>query len=563
MSEEPINKKAFVLLIPAAAALFFFIFLIINSIHDRIQPLQLSDNIVSLETAQKNLDFISDILYSGQTQENFSQTYLLSKIKGGYSNNIAFISDKTEDPLEKRILALSDSVFAVIDKHLKGELLQEKEAADLKAQIKILKRVISLDARKLEKDMTETARNSFSIRFNLLYLALCLIIILFVALLFIIAGHSSKISRFAGLSGKKEMKNIDEVIKFWLERDNAGMREIVSLKKDLEREGFIQKRYRDILNSIPVGIMVTDQSDKILFINSVLGTWFSVKEELIGEHISKFIQKAGLESLSAGKIVKNDSVFWINARTAADVSFLIFQDISEQENIASRLLSSERLISIGEIASKVTHEIRNPLSTIKLNSEYLAENIGKLSLSELSTSLNLIIKEVIRLEEITNRYMGMVRYRGDEEMERGVKLPGDLDEFIAFHNGELEKRGIELTVSNSASALLSLSISSFREIFLNLIKNAWEELENSGKIAVISIVEKDIVKIFVDDSGKGIPEAEREKIFKNFYTNKPGGTGIGLSHSRKLAIEAGGKLYAERSPLGGARFVVEIPIKKS
>ena len=74
----------------------------------------------------------------------------------------------------------------------------------------------------------------------------------------------------------------------------------------------------------------------------------------------------------------------------------------------------------------------------------------------------------------------------------------------------------------------------------------------NGNFAVIS----------VEDSGRGVPQSERETIFKNFYTKKPGGTGIGLSHSRKLAAEAGGKLYVGDSELGGAAFILEIPLKR-
>ena len=97
---------------------------------------------------------------------------------------------------------------------------------------------------------------------------------------------------------------------------------------------------------------------------------------------------------------------------------------------------------------------------------------------------------------------------------------------------------------------------------LNLLKNAWEELENGGKIAVNVKSRDNFAVISVEDSGKGVPQNERETVFKNFYTKKPGGTGIGLSHSRKLATEAGGKLYVEDSALGGAAFVLEIPLQK-
>ena len=90
----------------------------------------------------------------------------------------------------------------------------------------------------------------------------------------------------------------------------------------------------------------------------------------------------------------------------------------------------------------------------------------------------------------------------------------------------------------------------------------FRSLENGGKIQVSASVDKNKAVIVVEDSGGGIPEREREQVFKNFYTKKPGGTGIGLSHSRKLAVETGGRLYAADSSLGGVAMVLELPVKK-
>jgi signal transduction histidine kinase len=91
------------------------------------------------------------------------------------------------------------------------------------------------------------------------------------------------------------------------------------------------------------------------------------------------------------------------------------------------------------------------------------------------------------------------------------------------------------------------------------MKNAWEELGQGGVIALLAERDDASVRLMIDDSGRGVPVAEREKIFRNFYTTKPGGTGIGLSHSLKLVTEAGGTIAVEDSPLGGARFVVTVP----
>ena len=213
------------------------------------------------------------------------------------------------------------------------------------------------------------------------------------------------------------------------------------------------------------------------------------------------------------------------------------------------------------MAARITHEIRNPLNTIKMNSDYLLENVDETKSEEKKQLLSLVVKEVERLEQITNKYMGMVNYQRSETAETGVQIPSDLVEFLSFHQPELQKRNIELSFEKDGEFVLSIIPDSFKEVMLNLLKNAWEELENGGKIAVRVRRKDNFAHISVEDSGRGIPQNERETVFKNFYTKKPGGTGIGLSHSRKLVTEAGGKLYIEDSALGGAAFVLEIPLK--
>ena len=120
------------------------------------------------------------------------------------------------------------------------------------------------------------------------------------------------------------------------------------------------------------------------------------------------------------------------------------------------IINSERLASVGEMAARITHEIRNPLNTIKMNSDYLLENIGKTESEEKKQLLSLVVKEVERLEQITNKYMGMVNYRRNEAVETGVSIPSDLVDFLSFHQPELQKRNIELTFEKEGQFVLSI-----------------------------------------------------------------------------------------------------------
>ena len=337
--------------------------------------------------------------------------------------------------------------------------------------------------------------------------------------------------------------------------------ELKELRRQFDREQIINKRKSALLDLIPLGIFALDTSKRITFLNRQTVEWFELKDNLIGENATSVLSVLGIQK-GIEKFIFNGSVYLISSFENGDETFFIIRNVTESEEMSRKLVDSERLVSIGEMASRITHEIRNPLSTIKLNSEYLAENIDELESSQVAGSINMIVREVERLEQITGKYMDMVKYRTRAEVESHTTLPVDLFEIISFHAAEFEKRGIEIKIVNCEKMDLPITLSSFKEIILNLLKNGWEELENGGKIQVSASVDKNKAVIVVEDSGGGIPEREREQVFKNFYTKKPGGTGIGLSHSRKLAVETGGRLYAADSSLGGVAMVLELPVKK-
>ena len=347
-----------------------------------------------------------------------------------------------------------------------------------------------------------------------------------------------------------------------IKRTNAvSNEESGEIQRKLQREQIVSRRKSTLLDIIPSGIFSSDLNGKLTYINKKMFEWFNVSEDSAGDSVETILQSMGVKDIKNGKFVYNGNIYWIFVSEISGENFYFVRNITEQEELARKLLDSERLVSIGEMASRITHEIRNPLSTIKLNSEYLAENVVELDDSQISASIELIVKEVSRLESITDKYMDMVRYRNNDESAVLTSLPVDLLQLISFHMPEFEKRNIKISVEKCAECTVSITLSSFKEILLNLLKNAWEELSEGGMVLINGNIAENKIVLKIEDSGRGIPEGEKEDIFKNFFTKKPGGTGIGLSHSRKLAVEAGGKLSASDSRIGGACMVLELPLK--
>ncbi len=509
---------------------------------------------------EKDIDFIIDILNENSLEADFSFAAILLKTTNNYEKRINELEER-DTLASRRIQKSSIRLITAVNNYSKGILFTSELRTQLKAETKILKRIISFT---IEKNKNKKV-SDFSIfikkelsRFYALISTLAIIIMI---LFFSYFKSLKKLKSVADSLGTVADENIinqkiDEIKK------NS---ELISAEKEreIEREKFIHRRYKEILNSVSAGILAVGSDDLIIFTNSILREWFNTEKDFAGEKLATFLKETEISDLNKGRVSRGEKAFWVLPKTTADTRFYIFQDITEQEQLSTKLLHSERLISMGEIATKVTHEIRNPLSTIKMNSEYLLENAVSMESCEVASSLSLIVKEVIRLEEITERYMGLVRYRAGDELAPFAEFPDDITEFAAFHLWEIEKKGISLKLKFFPAAKISMPLYIFKEVLLNLVKNAWEELQNGGTIELSAELCDDHINLFVDDSGSGVAPQDREKIFTIFYTNKPGGTGIGLSHSRKRVEEAGGKLFVEDSPLGGARFVVMLPLLKT
>ena len=559
-------KNKLLILLPLLFSSFLFVFVCLNFTDSDIfghaieKETSFFDNAGSFKADLDSLDSFS-AMYEKSEEGTLPNDFLQTKIQSVMSRNALFIKSESSEHLSVRMDDFAVKITA------KGEQLAEASAEErsqilsvLRSDISTLKDMVDLAARqklgvlKYSYFVWQDFINKTVISVSALFLLIA------VFLTVVLFGKNKKIGRLSALIGVGGNASVDVAAEEIKKLKGAKSAELDELGKKFAREQIVGKRKEDLLNAIPEGLSAA-ASGRLTFVNKTMKDWFGVDGSFIGEEMKTVFDKIGTDG-SEGKFANGEETYQLSVSQSQNETFYIIRNITKSEELSSKLLNSERLASIGEMAARITHEIRNPLNTIKMNSDYLLENIDKTESEEKRQLLALVVSEVERLEQITNKYMGMVNYNRNGAAESGVSIPTDLIEFLSFHLPELQKRNIDLTVGKSEPLSISISVSSFKEIMLNLLKNAWEELENGGKIAVNTGRNGKFAVISVEDSGRGIPQSERETIFKNFYTNKPGGTGIGLSHSRKLATEAGGKLYAGDSALGGAAFILEIPLKR-
>jgi signal transduction histidine kinase len=232
-----------------------------------------------------------------------------------------------------------------------------------------------------------------------------------------------------------------------------------------------------------------------------------------------------------------------------------------------RLLRGERLAAAGQLAAQITHEIRNPLSSVGLNAELLEDELASAS-PEARELLHKISREVDRLTAVTEDYLRFAR-RSKPDFAR-VDLRAELVSLLDFMGQELQLAGVKVDVDLPAEpVMVDADGNQLRQVFMNLVRNAQEAVigeepadpDDRPRIGVMMRCKDGTVSVVVSDNGPGIelPDDELDRIFEAFYTRKAKGTGLGLPMVQQiLADHAGGVRVAETGPQG-TRFEVSLP----
>jgi signal transduction histidine kinase len=222
-----------------------------------------------------------------------------------------------------------------------------------------------------------------------------------------------------------------------------------------------------------------------------------------------------------------------------------------------RLIRSERLAAVGKIAAQITHEVRNPLSSIGLNAELLEEELAGGS-SESQALARAIVKEVDRLTEITEEYLRFARLpRPRLEREDVGELVASL---LGFLKGELDERGVAVEARLGAGLpQVAADEHQLRQALLNLMRNAAEAMSAGGRLEVSLAAEAQSVALRIRDSGQGIAAEHLDKIFDPFFSTKDGGTGLGLALTQQIVVEHGGTIEVESALGVGTTFTVRLP----
>ncbi len=236
------------------------------------------------------------------------------------------------------------------------------------------------------------------------------------------------------------------------------------------------------------------------------------------------------------------------------------KDVTEKKSLEKRLIQSEKLSTIGLLASGIAHEIRNPLNIIDTARYYIDEFLSEKS-PDIANKLQMIQNNVQRASKIIHNLLEFSRY-SDSNKEL-VNLSELVESTVALIKKELVAKNIVFSFTNSGKEDIFFSKDSLKQALLNIFMNAVQAMPNGGTLAV-SVCESlpDWVDIKISDTGGGISEANLATIFSPFFTTKDvgEGTGLGLYITHMVLSREGGKIGVESEEGKGTIFTISIPV---
>ena len=222
------------------------------------------------------------------------------------------------------------------------------------------------------------------------------------------------------------------------------------------------------------------------------------------------------------------------------------------------LRRSERLAALGQLTAGLAHELRNPLGTIRASAEMLTKQSAQARPEIMSEMADFIRSEVDRMNSLITSFLNFARPLQIHPVRADLKLV--IDEVVREGSGLAESTGITIQVDPPPGDLsFAFDPDLLRVALSNLLQNAIQASPPGSSVKIRTLAEDSVVKLYVDDSGKGIEQQHLESIFNPFFTTKPQGVGLGLAIVSKIVDEHGGRISVQSEIGVGTSFEMILP----
>lgn len=336
----------------------------------------------------------------------------------------------------------------------------------------------------------------------------------------------------------------------------------------------IESYSSQIIENVSDGIVVLDKSGNIKSMNSSAASLFSVdNKNVLGESFRQLFAGSNCETIlneestiseiecyigNSKRILLISKSVFIDENHADNV-ILVIRDLTEQKRLEEQIIRGERLTAMGELASSVAHEIRNPLNSIGTITQQLGKDFQPVeNQDEYKNLTQLVYKEVRRINETIESFL---KFAKPKQIQPEVFLLSELLTQIGNQYKEVFKqKNLILTVHNNFNKSVLWDRKQISQVFINLIENALDFLGEDGSLTInASEVENGFIEIKLSDTGKGISPDNLKRIFNLYFTTKSKGSGIGLSVVQQIISEHNGVISVESTPEQGTTFTIQLP----
>ena len=239
---------------------------------------------------------------------------------------------------------------------------------------------------------------------------------------------------------------------------------------------------------------------------------------------------------------------------------LVIDDITDLRNNEKQRQLNEKMIAMGELASGVAHEVRNPLNSINMIAQRFEKEYSEQMQSEEFKTLSKVLRtESSRVNNIIEQFLRFARPPKLNITE--IKSSDFLKEIKSICEITAKEKEVSLEFMQENPVKMKIDIEQMKQVFINLIQNAIDATGKDGKIIVSCKVKSNKCSFEISDNGAGISGENLNKIFNLYFTTKSKGTGLGLSIVQQIISQHGGKIFVESKDGSGTKFIIELPNK--
>lgn len=253
------------------------------------------------------------------------------------------------------------------------------------------------------------------------------------------------------------------------------------------------------------------------------------------------------------------SMFFVVGITTGILADMLFEHIEEINELQEQVRRSDKLSAIGQLAAGIAHEIRNPLAIINTISQTLLEEDLD---SDTKESLEIIQEEVNRANKVITELLNFAK--ADKYNLTPIDINSVLQDVVLLTDKYAKNNGVEIVLKDTnKNNYIYADVEKIKQAFINVIFNAIDSIEEDGYVFIETKYDQEKVFISFADTGIGIDEKDKNKIFEPFYTTKDKGVGLGLAITFRIIEEHKGIFLIDSLKGKGTKVIISLPILES